>query len=50
MSHGLEPVIATTIAALVLSTVVVSIVIHGVSVTPLMRVYERRKPRRRAKA
>jgi sodium/hydrogen antiporter len=50
ISHGLAATLATSIAALVLSTVVVSIVIHGVSVTPLMRVYERRKPRRRAKA
>jgi len=30
----------------VLSTVVVSIVVHGISVTPLMAFYERHKPAR----
>jgi NhaP-type Na+/H+ or K+/H+ antiporter len=30
--------------ALVLSTVVVSIFVHGISVTPLMSLYERTKP------
>ncbi len=50
MSHGLPADTATTMAALVLSTVVVSIVVHGISVTPLMSVYERRKLRRREPA
>ena len=36
--------------ALVLSVVVVSIVVHGISVTPLMNFYERRKPATRRKA
>jgi NhaP-type Na+/H+ or K+/H+ antiporter len=43
ISHGLAPEVATTMVALVLSTVVVSIVVHGISVTPLMSFYERRK-------
>jgi NhaP-type Na+/H+ or K+/H+ antiporter len=44
MNHGLAPEMAATMAALVLSTVVVSIVVHGISVTPLMSLYERTKP------
>ena len=36
--------------ALVLSVVVASIVVHGVSVTPLMSFYERHKPSRRKAA
>jgi len=35
---------AATMVALVLSVVVVSILVHGISVTPLMNFYERRKP------
>ncbi len=49
-SHGLPSGIATTMVALVLSAVVVSIVVHGISVTPLMGLYERRKLRRREPA
>jgi len=48
--RGLAADTATTMAALVLSVVVVSIVVHGISVTPLMKVYERRKPARGGKA
>ena len=47
--HGLEPATAARMTAIVLSVVVVSIVVHGVSVTPLMALYERRKPRGRDK-
>jgi NhaP-type Na+/H+ or K+/H+ antiporter len=43
MNHGLAPAAATTMIALVLSVLVVSIVVHGISVTPLMALYERRK-------
>ena len=50
MNRGLPTDLAATMAALVLSTVVVSIVVHGVSVTPLMRFYERRKPAAKKKA
>jgi NhaP-type Na+/H+ or K+/H+ antiporter len=49
-NRGLASDTATTMTALVLSGVVVSIVVHGISVTPLMKVYERRKPARSGKA
>jgi len=39
--HGLEPALAERVGALVLTTVAVSIVLHGISVTPLMRRYRR---------
>ena len=42
ISHGLETQLAQTIAALTLGVVVASIVVHGVSVTPLMRRYRAR--------
>jgi NhaP-type Na+/H+ or K+/H+ antiporter len=45
MNHGLDPELAANLGALVFSTVVVSIVVHGISVTPLMAVYERTKGR-----
>ena len=48
-NHGLDRELAANLGALVFSAVVVSIVLHGVSVTPLMAFYERRK-RRRARA
>ena len=44
--HGLSPALAANLGALVFSTVVASIVVHGVSVTPLMALYEKRKRRR----
>ncbi|MGZ8260200.1 MAG: cation:proton antiporter [Caldimonas sp.] len=50
MNHGLAADDAATMAALVLSAVVASIVAHGISVTPLMSFYERRKPARGKKA
>lgn len=48
INHGLPPALADTLVALTLSTVVTSIVVHGISVTPLMAAYERalRRPRR----
>jgi sodium/hydrogen antiporter len=39
--HGLDPALAQQLGALVLSLVAVSIVVHGISVTPLMRRYRR---------
>jgi NhaP-type Na+/H+ or K+/H+ antiporter len=45
INHGLEPALARQLAGLTLSVVVASIVLHGVSVTPLMAAYERRKKR-----
>jgi NhaP-type Na+/H+ or K+/H+ antiporter len=50
INHGLAPDAAQTMVALVLSTVVVSIIVHGISVTPLMSLYERRKPEARKAA
>jgi NhaP-type Na+/H+ or K+/H+ antiporter len=41
MTHGLDPELARTLVALTLAAVVASIVVHGVSVTPLMARYER---------
>ncbi|MEO6895081.1 MAG: cation:proton antiporter [Caldimonas sp.] len=42
--HGLDKAMAAQMTALVLSVVVVSIVAHGVSVTPLMKLYKGRPP------
>ena len=50
VNHGLALDAAEAMSALVLSAVVVSIVVHGISVTPLMAFYERRKPARSGKA
>lgn len=41
VQHGLDPALAERVAALVLTTVAVSIVAHGISVTSLMRRYRR---------
>ena len=46
MNHGLDRALAANLGALVFSTMVVSIVVHGISVTPLMAIYERTKGRR----
>ena len=50
INHGLAGEAAATMVALVLSVVVVSILVHGISVTPLMNFYERRKPAARKAA
>ena len=42
ISHGLDTQLARAIAALTLGVVVASIVVHGVSVTPLMKRYRAR--------
>jgi len=42
ITHGLEPALASTLASLTLALVATSIVVHGISVTPLMTWYERR--------
>jgi NhaP-type Na+/H+ or K+/H+ antiporter len=44
MQHGLPEALARTLAALVLATVAVSAVVHGISVTPLMKRYTRDSP------
>ena len=46
VNHGLPPALAERMAGLALAAVVASIVVHGVSVTPLMAAYERRKQSR----
>jgi NhaP-type Na+/H+ or K+/H+ antiporter len=50
MNHGLAPSLAANLSALVLAAVVLSIVAHGISVTPLMALYERRKVGKRGPA
>jgi NhaP-type Na+/H+ or K+/H+ antiporter len=45
MNHGLDPELAPSLMALTLAAVVASIVAHGVSVTPLMKRYERLRGR-----
>ncbi len=47
INHGLEPALAHQLTALTLAVVVASIVVHGISVTPLMAMYERTMHRRR---
>lgn len=47
MNHGLDPALAQRLGALTLAVVVVSVVVHGVSVTPLMAAYEKAVRRRR---
>jgi NhaP-type Na+/H+ or K+/H+ antiporter len=49
IQHGLAPDLAHRLTALTLAVVVVSIVLHGTSVTPLMRFYRERVARRRAR-
>jgi NhaP-type Na+/H+ or K+/H+ antiporter len=44
MQHGLPEALGRTLAALVLATVAVSVVVHGISVTPLMKRYSRKSP------
>jgi NhaP-type Na+/H+ or K+/H+ antiporter len=45
INQGLPRALAEEIIALTLTTVAVSIVLHGISVTPLMNLYARRKAR-----
>ncbi len=43
ITHDLQPDVARTLTMLTLSVVAVSVLVHGVSVTPLMARYERRQ-------
>ncbi|MDQ5911302.1 MAG: sodium/hydrogen antiporter [Pseudomonadota bacterium] len=43
INHGLPRLLAEEMIALTLTTVAVSIVLHGISVTPLMNLYRQRK-------
>lgn len=45
LNHGVTGELADCLVALTLSVVVTSIVVHGISVTPMMAAYERRTPR-----
>jgi NhaP-type Na+/H+ or K+/H+ antiporter len=45
ITHGLEPGLATTLASLTLALVAASVIVHGISVTPLMDWYARRTAR-----
>ena len=47
INHGLPAGLADKLTSLTLSVVVTSIVVHGISVTPLMAMYERTVERRR---
>jgi NhaP-type Na+/H+ or K+/H+ antiporter len=44
LNHGVAPDLGRRLAALTLSVVVTSIIVHGISVTPLMTRYGRRVP------
>jgi len=46
LNHGLSDTLADQAISLTLTTVAVSIVVHGISVTPLMNLYARRKLRK----
>ena len=46
LNHGVTAALGSTLVALTIAVVVSSIVVHGISVTPLMALYTRRKPRR----
>jgi NhaP-type Na+/H+ or K+/H+ antiporter len=48
INHGLPRSVAEELIALTLAMVAASIVLHGISVTPLMDLYAQRKNRRRA--
>lgn len=41
--HGLPPALSEGLAALALGVIAVSVIVHGISVTPLMRLYEKRQ-------
>jgi NhaP-type Na+/H+ or K+/H+ antiporter len=43
IQHGLEPSLAVTLVSVVLVVVTLSIFLHGITATPLMRLYSKRK-------
>jgi len=47
INHGIEPALAQQLLSITTAVVVTSIVAHGISVTPLMTWYERRRSSRR---
>ncbi|AKJ06698.1 sodium/proton antiporter (CPA1 family) [Archangium gephyra] len=50
LGHGLDESLAHRLVPFVLTVVAISIVVHGISVTPLMQRYERRQAQKEAKA
>ena len=48
IGHGLPPELTQLMLSIVLTAVAASIVVHGISVTPLMNLYSARRPPRRA--
>ena len=46
INHGLSEALAKELVAITLTTVAASVVLHGISVTPLMGLYAKRKARR----
>lgn len=48
IDHGLEEGVAATLVAVTVTTIAVSVVVHGLSVTPLMTWYEGRRQTRQA--
>ena len=48
IDHGLEEGVAATLVAVTVTTIAVSVVVHGLSVTPLMTWYEGRRQARQA--
>jgi NhaP-type Na+/H+ or K+/H+ antiporter len=49
INRGLPPILAAQLLAFTISTVVVSILLHGISVTPLMTLYARNKRKQKNK-
>jgi sodium/hydrogen antiporter len=44
VNHGLNADLAQTLSALTLLVIAVSVVVHGISVTPLMKRYQAQQP------
>ena len=49
INHGIEPALAERLLSITLAVVVASVIVHGVSVTPLMNHYEARKAAKNGK-
>ena len=49
VNRGLSPALATHLIAITLTAVTVSIVVHGITVTPLMVWYQKRRERSRGR-
>ena len=50
INHGMAPAMADKLTALTLSVVVTSIIVHGISVTPMMAAYEKAVKRKRGRS